>query len=344
MKTVKTIGVNSNQPVGRGFNFPYDLAIKETPDKSRILYLLNRTNSASRIGTRIQYFTYEETWLGEFGNPLDNDAAQLSRPVAMAFNSTDELHVTDEATDEIKIFDNEGKYLRAITLAREVNSSDSLPFGPAGITIDTNDNIYVTSRYLGIVQKLSPSGNIIFQWGGNGSKEGEFDMPWGIAIDLEGSLYIADWRNDRIQKFDKDGIFLRSYGQPGQAPGQLNRPSSVAVDPSGNIAIADWGNERVQIFGSNGNIPSVLEGDATLSQWSHEWLNVNLDEREARNRANLRTLDLPKHLGSSYHESSQTEHKFWGPVSVKFDVEGQLYVTEHSRHRIQVFEPVGEIN
>ena len=36
MKTVKTIGINSNQPVGRGFNFPYDIAIN---DESYILKL-----------------------------------------------------------------------------------------------------------------------------------------------------------------------------------------------------------------------------------------------------------------------------------------------------------------
>ena len=59
MKTVKTIGINSNQPVGRGFNFPYDIAINDDLGKSRIIYLLNRPNSATRLGTRIQYFTFE---------------------------------------------------------------------------------------------------------------------------------------------------------------------------------------------------------------------------------------------------------------------------------------------
>ena len=29
MRSIKTIGINSNQPVGRGFNYPYDLAILE---------------------------------------------------------------------------------------------------------------------------------------------------------------------------------------------------------------------------------------------------------------------------------------------------------------------------
>jgi len=48
--------------------------------------------------------------------------------------------------------------------------------------------------------------------------------------------------------------------------------------------------------------------------------------------------DLPKHLTTPYHQGSQSEPIFWGPVSVKVDSEDRLYVTEHSRHRIQVFE------
>jgi len=43
------------------------------------------------------------------------------------------------------------------------------------------------------------------------------------------------------------------------------------------------------------------------------------------------------HLRSPYHESSQTEPYFWGPVSVKVDTQGQIYVTEANRHRLQVY-------
>ena len=339
MKTVKTIGINSNQPVGRGFNFPYDIAINDDLGKSRIIYLLNRPNSATRLGTRIQYFTFEEEWIGEFGNPLDDDEAKFTRPVTLDFNSKNQLHVTDEATDEIKIFDSDGNFQRFIKLDSDSHRNAD-QFGPAGIAIDSDDFIYVASRYLNVIQKLTSEGRVVTEWGGAGSGPGEFEMPWGMDVDAQGNLYVADWRNDRIQKFDSEGNLLHIFGESGVAIGQFNRPSSVAVDTNMNIAVADWGNERVQILDEGGSVLNVLEGDATLSKWSHEWLDVNLDEREARNRADLKVLDHPEHLKNAYHEASQTEHKFWGPVSVKFDSDNQLYVTEHSRHRIQVFEPV----
>ena len=36
-------------------------------------------------------------------------------------------------------------------------------------------------------------------------------------------------------------------------------------------------------------------------------------------------------------ESSHVEKLFWGPVSVKVDGAGRLYVTEANRHRVQVY-------
>ena len=47
--------------------------------------------------------------------------------------------------------------------------------------------------------------------------------------------------------------------------------------------------------------------------------------------------DLPPHLNTPHQISSQTESYFWGPVSVKLDSQGQIYVTEANRHRLQIF-------
>ena len=325
MKTVKTMGINSNQPVGRGFNFPYDIAIKDDLGKSRIIYLLNRPNSATRMGTRIQYFTFEEDWIGEFGNPLEDDEAKFTKPVTLAFDSNGQLHVTDEATDEIKIFDSEGKFQRSIKLDSD-SQEDGERFGPAGIAIDSDDFIYVSSRYLNLIQKLTPEGRIVLQWGCSGNGPGEFNMPWGMDIDSQRCLYVADWRNDRVQKFGADGSFLRSFGESGKKSGQFHRPSSVAVDSNLNVAVADWGNERIQVFVDNGILLNIMYGEATLSKWALEWLEVNKDEYSARKNSNLAIKDLPSHLHSPYHVSSQTEHLFWGPVSVKLDKENRLTI------------------
>jgi DNA-binding beta-propeller fold protein YncE len=156
-------------------------------------------------------------------------------------------------------------------------------------------------------------------------------------LDHDDNVYIADWRNDRIQKFTCDGDFIDSFGSSGTKPGEFHRPSSVAVDSKGMIYVADWGNERVQVLTPTGDFHQMLQGEATLSTWAEEWLEVNPDEYDLRKESNLQVQTLPKHLQTPYHTASQTEPIFWGPVSVKIDAYDKLFVTEHSRHRIQVY-------
>ena len=112
-------------------------------------------------------------------------------------------------------------------------------------------------------------------------------MPWGISLDSENNVFVADWRNDRIQKFTSDGEFISAFGKSGYGEGEFNRPSSVVVDSNGNIIVADWGNERIQILNPDGSFKMFLQGEATLSKWALEWLNVNLDEYDARKKSDL---------------------------------------------------------
>ena len=331
MDYIKTIGINSNQPRGRGFNHPYDIAISSN---GRI-YVLNRMYPQSTEGIRIQICDLADNWYGEFGNGPGNDKDSFRVPVAMAFDSYDKLYVTDESFHQIKIFNTDGDFLAAWG-GPEVQQE--FIQAPAGICVDSDDSILVVEQHRGCITKIDPDGNIIAKFGKPGSLDGQFNLPWGITVDTQNNIYVADWRNDRIQKFDTSGHFLMTIGESGHHDGQLYRPSSVAVDSDGNIYVADWGNERVQVFDDNGRLLNIMYGEATLSKWALEWLEVNKDEYNARKNSNLVITDLPSHLNSPYHVSSQTEHLFWGPVSVKFDTENRFYVTEHSRHRIQIFQ------
>ena len=110
------------------------------------------------------------------------------------------------------------------------------------------------------------------------------------------------------------------------------------MDLAGYIFVADWGNERVQVLDSAGNFVQKLRGEATLSDWAANFLSVNVEEGAARSRANLEP-EIEYFVAEPHEESSHIEKYFWSPVSVKLDREGNLYVTESNRHRIQVYRP-----
>jgi DNA-binding beta-propeller fold protein YncE len=174
------------------------------------------------------------------------------------------------------------------------------------------------------LQKFDPEGRFVRQWGAFGSGAGQLNMPWGVAVDAADNIYVTDWRNDRLQVFDARGHSLTTLGASGTGDGQFRRPAGISIDSAGHIIVADWGNERVQILRPDGMHLATLLGDATLSKWAQEFLEASPDVvARRRSAANL-----------------EAEQRFWGPVSVRVDGTGRLYVTEHSRHRVQIYERV----
>lgn len=327
---VKTIGIVNNGFNGRGFANPYDIVV----GKDERIFVLNRCDPARAAAIRIGICTMDEDYLGEFGKGNGTGDGQFVWAVAMALDSQERLHITDEHSNRVTIYSLSGEYL---SHWGKSGSGDGELNGPAGIAIDSADNVFVVDQHNSRIQKFTSDGKFIANWGSLGSGDGQFNLPWGAAVDSDDNVYVADWRNDRIQKFTNDGQFLAAYGSSGEGEGQFRRPTSVAIDTDGFIYVADWGNERVQVFGSDGAFQLLLRGEATISKWGEDYLASNPEEQAEREVSNLKP-ELPAHLNTPYHISSQTEPYFWGPVSVSLDGRGRLYVTETNRHRFQVYQ------
>ncbi|MBS58281.1 MAG: hypothetical protein CL735_05915 [Chloroflexi bacterium] len=324
----KTIGVTSNQPVGRGFSAPVDISINHRTNQ---IYVLNRGKpQLNRIGV----CNLDEEYLFEFSKN-GNSPGEFLRGTGIAINSQGNVFLTDEELNKIIVWSENGEFLS------QWGSTGSDPGqlnGPGGIAIDPSDNIFITDQNNHRIQKFNSHGEFLATFGTFGNGDGQLNMPWGIHISPDNHIWVADWRNDRIQKFTIDGKFVLSFGESGNEEGQFYRPSGVTVDNRNNVYVSDWGNERVQILSEHGSHIQTLRGEATLSKWANEFLEANLDEKRTRAISNLKP-DLPSHLNSPYLISSQTEEYFWSPTSVNLDSEGKLYVTESSRHRIQIYKP-----
>ena len=327
---VKTIGIVNNGFNGRGFANPYDVAFA----RDGRIYVLNRCDPARAAAIRIGICNLDEDYLGEFGSGYGSGDGQFVWPVAMAFDSQERLYLTDEHNHRITVLDSSGTFL---SKWGEHGQEEGQLDGPAGIAIDPDDTIYVADQRNHRIQHFTADGEHLGHWGVHGAGVGQFNLPWGVALDSKGDVYVADWRNDRIQRFSPEGDFVAAYGESGQGDGQFHRPSGVAVDPEGYVYVADWGNERVQVLSPDGDFVLRLKGQATVSKWGGEFYASNPDELREREKANL-VPKLPPHLNTPYLISAQTEPYFWGPVSVKLDREGRMYVAETNRHRLQIYQ------
>ena len=80
---------------------------------------------------------------------------------------------------------------------------------PHGITIDSNNNLYITDTYNNRVMKWEPDATEgVLVAGGNdsGSANNQFDRPFGIDIDSSGNLYVVDYTNHRVMKWSPDAL------------------------------------------------------------------------------------------------------------------------------------------
>ena len=104
--------------------------------------------------------------------------------------------------------------------------------------------------------------------------------------------------------------------------GEFNRPTGMAVDKDGTIYVTDFKNDRLQVFDADGRFIAKLTGEATLSQWGME--RVQLDPLASKGREIAQGL-------------REREKAFQGPIAVEVDDENRVFVVECARHRVQVF-------
>jgi len=327
MKYSHTIGLSTMS--GRGFYYPVDTAIGED-DR---LYTVSRSLDGDPRGIRVTIYDLASEYFGTFGESGEDDG-QMIWPTGVARDTQGRTFVSDEFTNRITVFDVDGDFSHSWG---KMGSGAGELDGPSGVAFDCDQNLLVVDHHNHRVQRYSQNGIFLSEFGSFGSANGELNLPWGITANSKGDIYVADWRNDRIQQFSPDGEYLASFGRSGRDDGELFRPSSVAVDPDGYVYVADWGNERVQIFDPDGGFVQSIRGEATDSKWAEAFLEINLEEAAARDRANMEP-EIKFFNDDPHEESSHIEKYFWAPTSLKLDSEGRMYVTESNRHRIQIYD------
>ena len=310
---------------GNGFLHPVAIARGE----GNLLYVLSRGTETPAFspGKRVTVFTVDEELVRDFGQKVSpEDATRESTPdgsfmwpTSVALDSESNVYVADEWLNRISMFTKDGEWIGKWGTPGD---GDGEINRPSGLAFDADDNLYMVDSLNNRVQVLTKEGKFLSKWGTAGSGDGEFSIPWGIEIDKNGDVYIADWRNDRIQKFAPDGRFLLKFGTSGQGDGEFNRPTGVAFDKDGTIYVTDFKNDRLQVFDAEGSFITKLTGEATLSQWGKE--RVELDPFAVKGRE----------IAQGLHER---EKAFQGPIAVEVDDEGRVFVVESTRHRLQVF-------
>lgn len=127
---------------------------------------------------------------------------------------------------------------------------------PHGLTVDAENNVWLTDVGLHQIFKFNHSGKLLLTLGETkvaGNDHIHFNKPTDVAIAKDGSFYVSDgYGNSRIVKFSAQGKYLFEWGKRGDKPGEFDIPHGIDLDENGNVYVADRENSRIQVFDAKG--------------------------------------------------------------------------------------------
>lgn len=228
---------------------------------------------------------------------------------------------------------------------------DGLFIMPHGLTVDQQNNIWVTDCGLHQVFKFSPEGKLLMTLGEAkvpGDDAGHFNLPTDVAVAPDGTFYVSDgYGNSRVVKFSAEGSYLFDWGSKGNKPGQFLIPHGIDLDKNGNVYVADRENNRIQIFDATGQFLKQWQNSGTDQLYS-----VTVDEgREHLFGVDYLALNDTLPMGSDifrFDLETNLQMQFGrtgnydGPIAryhdIAVDADGSIYLGDIYGNRIQKFE------
>jgi peptidylamidoglycolate lyase len=221
---------------------------------------------------------------------------------------------------------------------------------PHGLTVDQDNNIWVTDVALQQVFKFSHNGKLLMKLGVEktaGDDSTHFNLPTDVAVAADHSFYVSDgYGNNRVVKFSAAGHYLFEWGKKGNKPGEFNLPHGISLDVSGNVYVADRENSRIQTFSADGKFLKIWDNAGKGAIYS-----VALNKTNNRLIA-IDYLTLSGTVQGSdlivYDSINDQAHRYGksgtynGPVcryhDVAIDDDENIYVGDISNNTIQKFK------
>jgi len=220
---------------------------------------------------------------------------------------------------------------------------------PHGLSIDREDNVWLTDVGLQQVFKFTPDGKILLTLGERGqagSDHSHFNFPTDVAVLPDGSFYVSDgYRNTRVVKFTSDGLYDFEWGGKGASAGLFNLPHGIAVDAAGRVYVCDRSNSRLQIFDAKGKFLDQWKGPqigrpygVCVGPDGHIFLIDGGDPaQKPAERGKAVELDVAGHVLDTFGSPGKEPGQFQTGHDIAVGPDGAVYVADAGGQRVQKF-------
>jgi sugar lactone lactonase YvrE len=258
----------------------------------------------------------------------------LNQPYGVAVDNALNVYIADYGNNRIRMVKPTGiistvtgsagiGYLDGTVAAAKLNGPTGIWCNPAGTTLYVAEglpgNNDVRKIFGGNVSTMAGNGTAGYTVDGGPAVGAELNQPNGVAVDAAGDVFIADQVNNVIREITPAGVistvagslFAGNTGDGASAvAAQLNAPTGICIS-GGNIYVADAGNNRIRVFTVGGPI-NAFAGTGVA--------------------------------GYSDGGGAPLSAQFTGPVAVKADAVGNVFIADAGNNVIREISSLGIIS
>ena len=254
------------------------------------------------------------------------------------------------------------------TLA-DANSNASFQFGPTGVAVDAQGNVFASVTGSSDIVKITPAGiATVFAGSQNspGCEEGTgtaatFTDPYALCIDNQGNLYIADYLCSGIKQITPNGV-SKTFCNSDPANNVNIVPQTICIDAVGNIYSANQ-------IGGDGIVKTTPQGavsrfaGSTTSGYqdgaaaSAEFNPLGITGLCVDAQGNIYVADPPRIrkisggqvttvAGNSkrgYLDGKGSAASFAGAMGICMGPDGNIYIADVYNSRIRMMTPDGTV-
>ena len=163
------------------FNHPSGMSVSA----EGLMYICDSGNH------RVTVHDEEGKFLFTFGSKGSGPGCFVN-PCDIAFGSDGLVYVVEDLNKRVCVWSKEGNFRRHFPCK----------YIPLYIAATNDNHLLITSLSSHTVMVYTLEGELIHQFGAQGSDPGRFKHPYGICVHNDsGLVYVADWGNSRIQVF-----------------------------------------------------------------------------------------------------------------------------------------------
>jgi sugar lactone lactonase YvrE len=209
-----------------------------------------------------------------------------------------------------------------------------------------NSFTYVTDTNNKRVVVFDTGGQLIFQFGEDGTKEGQFKFPYGISADSKGQVYVADLYNGKISIHDAKGKFISYFAKELTDNKTISSPAGLRIIDN-KAYVTDIQSNSVYVVSMEGKLlqkigePGDLEGQLLAPNAVTVDEDGNIYVVDTGNQR-VQVFGKDGKYKRMFNGSQGGESVFVNPRGIGIDSTGVVYVVSNLTHTVYGFDEKGK--